>query len=161
MTTLPPMGCLPATITIFGYDSGSNECIDMLNKDALNFNKKLNNTSQNLKKSLSGLNLVVLDIYHPLYGLVTKPSDRGTNSSSSAQLNELKANDCYVSGFFEGRKACCGTGLAETAILCNTKSQGTCANASGYVFWDGFHPSEAANRVLADELLLAGISLIS
>ena len=66
-----------------------------------------------------------------------------------------------MTGFFEARKACCGTGLLETSILCNHKSIGTCANASEYVFWDGFHPSEAANKVLADDLLTAGISLIS
>ncbi|KAM1912003.1 hypothetical protein ACFX14_000107 [Malus domestica] len=32
--------------------------------------------------------------------------------------------------------------LLETAILYSAKSGGTCANASEYVFWDGFHPSE-------------------
>ncbi|XP_027926989.1 GDSL esterase/lipase At5g22810 [Vigna unguiculata] len=138
VTTLPPMGCLPAAITLFG--SGSNECVVRLNSDAVNFNKKLNTTSQSLQKSLSGLKLVILDIYQPLYDLVTKPSENG---------------------FFEARKACCGTGLLETSILCNKKSVGTCANASEYVFWDGFHPSEAANKVLAGDLLAAGISLIS
>lgn len=66
-----------------------------------------------------------------------------------------------ISGFFEARKACCGTGLVETSILCNSKSAGTCANASEYVFWDGVHPSEAANKLLSDDLLAAGISLVS
>lgn len=66
-----------------------------------------------------------------------------------------------IAGFAEARRACCGTGLLETSILCNQKSIGTCANASEYVFWDGFHPSEAANQVLAGDLIAAGISLIS
>jgi len=78
VTTLPPMGCLPAAITLFG--SGSNECVVRLNSDAVNFNKKLNTTSQSLQKSLSGLKLVILDIYQPLYDLVTKPSENGTLS---------------------------------------------------------------------------------
>ncbi|XP_061355346.1 GDSL esterase/lipase At5g22810-like isoform X1 [Gastrolobium bilobum] len=138
VTTLPPMGCLPAAITLFG--SLSNECVARINNDAVNFNKKLNTTSQNLQKMLPGLNLVLLDIYQPLYDLVTKPSENG---------------------FSEARKACCGTGLLETSILCNQMSIGTCANASEYVFWDGFHPSDAANKVLADDLIAAGISLIS
>jgi len=68
---------------------------------------------------------------------------------------------CVITGFAEARKACCGTGLIETSILCNKLSIGTCANASQYVFWDGFHPSEAANKLLADGLVAAGISLIS
>lgn len=76
MTTLPPMGCLPAAITLFGSDS--NECVARLNSDAVNFNKKLNTTSQSLQKMLQGLKLVTLDIYQPLYDLVTKPSENGT-----------------------------------------------------------------------------------
>jgi len=79
VTTLPPMGCLPAAITLFGFDS--NECVVRLNSDAVNFNKKLNTTSQSLQKSLSGLKLVILDIYQPLYDLVTKPSENGTLSN--------------------------------------------------------------------------------
>ncbi|XP_022958433.1 GDSL esterase/lipase At5g22810-like [Cucurbita moschata] len=138
VTTLPPLGCLPTAITIFGSDS--NECVGKLNNDAVSFNSKLNATSQSLHANLPGLNLVVLDTYKPLYQLVTKPAENG---------------------FFEARKACCGTGLLETSILCNKESVGTCANASEYVFWDGFHPSEAANKFLADNLLPAGISLIS
>ncbi|KAJ4841779.1 hypothetical protein Tsubulata_010518 [Turnera subulata] len=138
VTTLPPLGCLPAAITVFGSDS--NQCVERLNKDAASFNRKLNSTSQSLQNQLSGLNLVVLDIYQPLLDLVTKPTDYG---------------------FVEARKACCGTGLLETSILCNAKSVGTCANASQYVFWDGFHPSEAANKILSDDLLTSGIALIS
>jgi phospholipid:diacylglycerol acyltransferase len=138
VTTLAPTGCLPAAITIFSSDH--NACVDKLNADAVSFNNKLNATSQSLVKSLSGLNVVVFDIYTPLLNLVTKPADNG---------------------FVEARRACCGTGLVETSILCNAKSVGTCSNASQYVFWDGFHPSEAANKILADDLLLAGISLIS
>ncbi|OMO58263.1 Lipase, GDSL [Corchorus capsularis] len=137
VTTLPPLGCLPAAITVFGSDS--NECVAKLNRNAVSFNNKLNATSQNLQKKLSGLNLVVFDIYQSLYKLVTKPAENG---------------------FAEARKACCGIGLLETSILCNPKSVGTCANASEYVFWDGFHPSEAANKILADDLLASGISLI-
>ena len=66
----------------------------------------------------------------------------------------------YFAGFFEARKACCGSELIETSFLCNAKSPGTCANASEYVFWDGFHPTEAANKVLSNDLLVSGLNLI-
>ncbi|KAL8515875.1 hypothetical protein ACS0TY_014539 [Phlomoides rotata] len=138
VTTLPPLGCLPAVITIFGEDR--NECVEKINKVAVSFNNKLNSTSLKLQTKLSGLNLVILDIYQPLHDLVAHPTDYG---------------------FFEARKACCGTGLVETSILCNAKSEGTCKNATEYVFWDGFHPSDAANKILSDDLLAAGLSLIS
>ncbi|KAL2937540.1 hypothetical protein RDABS01_020989 [Bienertia sinuspersici] len=138
VTSLPPMGCLPAAITIFGKDS--NECVDHINKDAITFNNMLNSTAKDLQTQLSNLTLVVFDIYQPLYQLATKPEDNG---------------------FVEARKACCGTGILETSYLCNSKSPGTCSNATEYVFWDGFHPTEAANRILSDDLTAAAISLIS
>lgn len=75
VTTLPPTGCLPAAITLFG--SGSNQCVQRLNHDAVSFNNKLNCTSINLKSKLPGLKLVVFDIYNPLLELITKPTDYG------------------------------------------------------------------------------------
>lgn len=66
----------------------------------------------------------------------------------------------HVIGFMESRRACCGTGTLETSVLCNSRSIGTCNNVTGYVFWDGFHPSEAANEVLAGDLLQQGFPLI-
>ncbi|GAB2292080.1 hypothetical protein Dimus_026327 [Dionaea muscipula] len=53
-------------------------------------------------------------------------------------------------------------GVVETTIfLCNSLSTGTCVNATEYVFWDVVHPSEAANELLANSLLLQGIGLIT
>ncbi|KAL5742844.1 hypothetical protein ACOSP7_029576 [Xanthoceras sorbifolium] len=138
VTSLPPTGCLPAAITLFG--GGSNQCVARLNQDAISFNNKLNTTSKSLVNKLPGLKLVVFNIYQPLLHMITTPGD---------------------SGFFESRKACCGTGTLETSVLCNDRSIGTCSNATQYVFWDGFHPSEAANRILASDLLEQGFDLIT
>ncbi|XP_021743180.1 GDSL esterase/lipase At5g03820-like [Chenopodium quinoa] len=137
VTSLPPMGCLPAAITLFG--GGSNQCVARLNKDAVSFNSKLNGMAQNLQSKHSDLKLVVFDIYQPLLDIIAHPMENG---------------------FFESRKACCGTGTIETSLLCNERSVGTCSNATQYVFWDGFHPSEAANSVLAGALLAQGFPLI-
>lgn len=138
VTSLPPLGCIPAAITLFG--GGSNNCVTRLNNDAVAFNKKLNAAGQALKSSHPKLKLVVFDIYKPLLDLISHPENNG---------------------FFEARKACCGTGTIETSLLCNAGSLGTCANATGYVFWDSVHPTEAANQVLSDALLTQGIDLIS
>ena len=77
VTTLPPTGCLPAAITLFG--SGSNQCVESLNRAAVSFNNKLKSTSQYLHSKLPGLKLVVFDIYQPLLDLVAKPTDNGMN----------------------------------------------------------------------------------
>lgn len=75
MATLPPMGCLPAAITIFG--SGSHQCVERFNNDAISFNRRLNSTTQSLQNRLSNLTVIVLDTYTPLRNLVKKPSDSG------------------------------------------------------------------------------------
>lgn len=69
---------------------------------------------------------------------------------------------CYVFvGFAEARKGCCQTRKTGTVpILCDPKSPGTCRNASQYVFWDDVHLSQATNQMLAESMLLQGISLI-
>lgn len=77
VTTLPPLGCLPAAITMFG-GIGSNRCVERLNRDAVSFNTKLNNTSVNLANKFPGLKLVVFDIYNPLLNMVMKPEENGT-----------------------------------------------------------------------------------
>lgn len=139
VTSLPPMGCLPASITLFGGGGGGG-CVERLNNHSLTFNKKLEAASDAARKRHPDLKLVVFDIYTPLLDLVSNPTN---------------------AGFFEARRACCGTGTIETSVLCNQGAPGTCANATGYVFWDGFHPTDAANKVLADALLLQGLQLIS
>ncbi|CAM8986304.1 unnamed protein product [Rhodiola kirilowii] len=138
VTSLPPLGCLPAAKTLFGnHKSG---CVARINQDSQNFNKKANSAAASLLKQLSGLKLVIFDIYKPLEDLVKSPSNFG---------------------FSEAAKGCCGTGVVETTIfLCNPKSVGTCSNATQYVFWDSVHPSEAANQVLADTLITQGFALL-
>ncbi|XP_071688877.1 GDSL esterase/lipase At3g53100-like [Rutidosis leptorrhynchoides] len=138
VTTLPPMGCLPGAITLFGF--GTNKCMSRLNDDAMMFNKSLNETSQKLVARYRDLKIVVFDIYQPLLDIITKPSDHG---------------------FSESRRGCCGTGIVEISFLCNAISIGTCSNATSFVFWDGFHPSEATNQMLTRKLLMQGLSLIS
>ncbi|KAF4376764.1 hypothetical protein F8388_025635 [Cannabis sativa] len=77
VTSLPPLGCLPGMITLFGF--GKDECVDRLNYDALSFNRRLNSTSQALKQRLDDLNLVVLDLYQPLYSIILiNPIQNGT-----------------------------------------------------------------------------------
>ena len=75
VTTLPPLGCLPASISLFGL--GSNNCVSRLNADAQGFNKKLNAVTNSLMKKYPKLKIAVFDIYSPLYDLATAPSKQG------------------------------------------------------------------------------------
>ncbi|XP_060958278.1 GDSL esterase/lipase At5g03810-like [Cannabis sativa] len=140
VASLAPLGCLPGAITIFGFGN-NNQCVDRLNYDAMYFNTRLNSTSQILRNRLSNLNLLVLDIYQPLYNLIV--------------------NNPIQNGFYETRKGCCGLGTIETALLCNSLAIGTCSNASHHIFWDAFHPSDAANNLLSSYMTIAGASLLN
>ncbi|KAL2539403.1 GDSL esterase/lipase APG [Abeliophyllum distichum] len=136
VTSLPPLGCIPATRSLF-HESG---CVSRLNNDAQGFNSKINSAATQLQQQLPGLKIVVFDIFKPLYELIQDPPKQG---------------------FAEAGRGCCGTGTVETTVLlCNPKSIGTCSNATQYVFWDSVHPSQAANQVLANALISQGISLI-
>lgn len=64
-------------------------------------------------------------------------------------------------GFADARGTCCRTGTAKTRVyLCNPTTAGTCRNSSSYVFFDGVHPSEAANLFMAESMVEAGIELV-
>lgn len=135
--SLPCFGCAPLTIMVFGH--GGNTCITMLNDDAKWFNRKLSASVDMLSKRYHDLKIAVLDLYTPAYSLVISPGPQG---------------------FTESRRGCCGTGTVEaTVFLCNPISIGTCPNATTYVFWDSIHPTEAANKVIADSLV-DGINLL-
>ncbi|CAA6666173.1 unnamed protein product [Spirodela intermedia] len=127
VTSLPPLGCVPASITLFG--GGSNECVARLNADAQGFNRKLSAEVRSLSKHLSNLKIAVFDIYKPVFDLVQKPSDFG---NPEGLLRHRNRGDI---------------GAVQPQV------PGTCRNATGYVFFDSVHPSESANRVLADSLI--------
>ncbi|OMO66485.1 Lipase, GDSL [Corchorus olitorius] len=138
VTSLPPLGCIPLARTLFGYHEKG--CVAQFNTDAQQFNKKLNSAAASLQKQYPDLKIVVFDIFKALYDVIKSPSNYG---------------------FVEATRGCCGTGTVETtSFLCNPKSPGTCPNATQYVFWDSVHPSQAANQVLADALIVQGIALI-
>lgn len=97
VTGLPPLGCLPAAITLFG--SGSNQCIQRLNQDAIAFNTKLQSTSQSLQNRFSDLKLVAFDIYQPLLNMVSKPAENGKNPPLNTFTWNLKLKDMQMKTF--------------------------------------------------------------
>lgn len=66
---------------------------------------------------------------------------------------------CYndLTGFKVSNTSCCNV---DTSIggLCLPNSK-LCKNRNEYVFWDAFHPSDAANVILADKFFSSLFSL--
>ncbi|GFZ03000.1 GDSL-like Lipase/Acylhydrolase superfamily protein [Actinidia rufa] len=108
---LPPMGCLPAVITL---DPNSifhgRGCIESLSSIARDYNQRLQNVLKTINNN--NANLVVYgDIYTPLIEMI--------------QGRKF--------GFYDVNKGCCGTGLFEASILCNPDSP-VCSDASSMCF---------------------------
>ncbi|KAF4354890.1 hypothetical protein F8388_013839 [Cannabis sativa] len=50
------------------------------------------------------------------------------------------------------KKGCCGTGLIEAATTCNSLDK-TCVDANDYVFWDAYHPTEKAYKIIVKDII--------
>lgn len=131
----PPIGCVPSQRTLGGGILRS--CAANYNQAAQLFNSKLSFKLNSLNSRLPNARLVFIDVYTPFLDLIQNPMNYG-----------FKVVD----------KGCCGTGAIEVSILCNELTPVTCPNVSEYVFWDSYHPTERAYRVLINGLLQKYIS---
>ncbi|CAL9076221.1 unnamed protein product [Musa textilis] len=126
----PPIGCMPSQRTLAG--GIERECVTLYNEAAMMFNSQLSKEVQRLNSPLLGSKIVYIDIYTPLLDMILRP---------------------FAYGFKESTRGCCGTGYYEVIITCNSITATTCANASEYVFWDSFHPTERAAEMLITQIL--------
>lgn len=55
-------------------------------------------------------------------------------------------------GFVTSKVACCGQGPYNGIGLC-TQFSNLCRNRDLYAFWDPFHPSEKANRLIVEQIM--------
>eukprot|EP00253_Pinus_taeda_P033430 PITA_33430 len=133
---LPPFGCLPSQITIHNFIR--NSCVDEFNDVAISFNQKATALLETLKPTLPGLKMAYIDIYDKLLDIIKNPSKYG---------------------FEEVRRGCCGTGLLEASIFCNSGTQ-MCPDPSKHVFWDSFHPTEKTYNILAQHIFSQVVSFL-
>ncbi|KAF7828981.1 GDSL esterase/lipase EXL3-like [Senna tora] len=124
------IGCMPSQRTI---DGGIlRACSYNANVAAILFNSKLSSLMDALNEKFPEARLVYLDAYNPLLSMLQNPTRYG---------------------FEVTEKGCCGTGNIEVGILCNPYSVNTCSNASNYIFWDSYHPTEKAYNALSSLVL--------
>ncbi|GLT39280.1 hypothetical protein SLA2020_134780 [Shorea laevis] len=126
---VPSIGCIPSQRTLKG--DKTRNCAEDINHAASLFNSKLSNQVDSLKKSLTGLKAAYFDAYNPSLSMIQNPQKYG---------------------FEEVNKGCCGAGEIEVGILCNPLSK-TCNDSSKFIFWDSFHPTEAAYKILSSKIL--------
>ncbi|GMY28218.1 GDSL esterase/lipase EXL3-like [Fagus crenata] len=126
----PPLGCVPSQRTLVG--GSKEECAKDPNEASKMFNDKLSAELGYLNDNLPDAKVVYIDVYYPLLDLITNPNKYG---------------------FEVANKGCCGTGTIEVAILCNQLDANTCTDASKYVFFDSYHPTERVYKIIVNQLI--------
>lgn len=122
---LGPLGCIPSQ----RVKSKTRQCLTRVNQWILEFNSNVQKLVASLNGRLPNAKFLFADTYPQVLDLIENPSTYGFRVSNTSCCNV----DTSVGG------------------LCLPNSK-ICSNRSEYVFWDAFHPSEAANKVLAGKL---------
>ncbi|XP_050126155.1 GDSL esterase/lipase EXL3-like [Malus sylvestris] len=127
----PPIGCVPSQRTVKG--GIQRDCDEKQNQASQLFNSKLSVEMDHLNKNLPNSRVVYIDIYNSLLDLIINPTKYG---------------------FEVANKGCCGTGTIEVTKLCNQlQPAGVCIDDSKYVFWDSYHPTERAYKIIVKQIL--------
>ncbi|KAL5557159.1 hypothetical protein UlMin_039395 [Ulmus minor] len=133
-----PIGCIPYQKTI--NQLTQDQCVDLPNKLAKQYNGRLKDLLAELNENLPGSTFVHANVYDLVLELITNYDKYGFSTSS---------------------KACCGNGGQFAGIIPCGPTSSMCSDRSAHVFWDPYHPSEAANIIVAKKLLDGDTRFIS
>ncbi|XWS41971.1 hypothetical protein CRYUN_Cryun17cG0128100 [Craigia yunnanensis] len=133
-----PIGCIPYQKTI--NQLNENECVDLANKLAMQYNARLKDLLTELNGKLPGAKFVHANVYDLVMELIINYEKYGFTSAS---------------------KACCGNGGQFAGIIPCGPTSSMCKDRDKHVFWDPYHPSEAANLIIARQLLYGSTKFIS
>ncbi|XP_022773968.1 GDSL esterase/lipase At2g23540-like [Durio zibethinus] len=133
-----PIGCVPYQKTI--NQLNENECVDLANKLATQYNVRLKDLQTELTGKLPGATFVYANVYDLVMELITNYEKYGFTTAS---------------------KACCGNGGQFAGIIPCGPTSSMCQDRDKHVFWDPYHPSEAANLIIARQLLYGSTRYIS
>lgn len=141
-------------------------CVKNRNEASQLLNAKLSKALSSLKHKLPQSRIVYIDLYNPFLDIIQRPQNYGNMYSSSLSssisfftlifsLQFLFSSNgiaLLISGFEVTNLGCCGTGKIEVILLCNKFSK-TCPDDTKYVFWDSFHPTEQAYKVIVSSIV--------
>ncbi|KAE8686010.1 GDSL esterase/lipase [Hibiscus syriacus] len=124
VANVSPVSCIPYQKII--NQLKEFQCVDLANKLAMQYNRQLKSLLTELNGKLQGAIFVHANVYDLVMELIT----------NYAQY-----------GFTTAGRACCGignVGQISGIIPCGPTSS-LCDDRDKHVFWDAYHPSEAAN----------------
>ncbi|XP_071739042.1 GDSL esterase/lipase At2g23540-like [Rutidosis leptorrhynchoides] len=133
-----PIGCIPYQRTI--NQLNEDECVALPNQLALQYNAKLKDLVAQLNDDLPGATFVHANVYDLVMELITNYAKYGFKTAS---------------------KACCGNGGQYAGIIPCGPTSTLCTDRDKHVFWDPYHPSEAANLLISKQLLAGDPKYVS
>ncbi|KAK8935288.1 GDSL esterase/lipase LTL1 [Platanthera zijinensis] len=128
VTGTGPLGCVPAELA---RRSRTNGCDPELQRAGNLFNPRLWQTLKNLNAEIGTDVFVAANAFKMHMDFIT-------NSRAY--------------GFITSKIACCGQGPHNGIGFC-TRASNLCPNRNAYAFWDAFHPSERANRIIVNHFM--------
>ncbi|XP_059278077.1 GDSL esterase/lipase At4g16230-like [Lycium ferocissimum] len=125
-----PIGCIPYQRAI--NPSAGDKCVEFPNGLAQLYNNQLRGLVSELSSKLTGSKFVYADVYAIVQDIIQNYSSYG---------------------FVNANTACCSGGGRFGGIIPCGPSSRICQERSKYVFWDPYHPSDAANVIIAKRLM--------
>ncbi|KAK7246256.1 hypothetical protein RIF29_41118 [Crotalaria pallida] len=130
VTNVGPIGCIPNQRDT--NPGAGDYCVTLPNQLAQLFNNQLKGLIAELTSAMKGSMFVYADVYHILEDIL--------NNYIAYDFENPSSSCCYMAGRFGG------------LIPCGPTSN-VCYDRSKYVFWDPYHPTDAANVIIAKRLL--------
>ncbi|KAI7983587.1 GDSL esterase/lipase [Camellia lanceoleosa] len=128
VTGTGPLGCVPSSLA---SRSTNGQCAEEPQRATELFNPELIQMIQSLNQELGS------DVF-----IAVNAMQMGTDFISNPQ----------AFGFVTSKVACCGQGPYNGLGVC-TRASNLCPDRNVYAFWDPFHPTEKANRIIVQQMM--------
>ncbi|XP_026408626.1 GDSL esterase/lipase At5g55050-like [Papaver somniferum] len=122
------IGCCPKLRS----DNPKGECNEQANHWSVEYNKAVKSLLQELKEELTDIHYSLINTHDIMADFLHQPA---------------------LYGFTEIKSACCGAGNFRAKVPCLPVAV-YCKNRRDHIFWDLYHPTEAAAKIIMNEFFM-------